>query len=89
MEKSHTMPSHHRLKELLAIPERKRTDAEWAEINELEITLTPINRAAAHEQTPRRREASSPAPPKSRDTAHLKQALKKPRKRPPRGGSGA
>jgi hypothetical protein len=89
MDKSRTMPSHHRLKELLAIPERKRTDAEWAEINELEITLTPINRAAAHEQAPRRGDAPNHALPKSRDAPHLKQALKKPRKRPPRGGGGA
>lgn len=33
-----------RLRELLAIPERDRTDAEWDEINELEIQLAPGNR---------------------------------------------
>lgn len=35
-----------RLRELLAIPERDRTDAQWDEINELEIQLAPGNRAA-------------------------------------------
>ena len=33
-----------RLRELLAIPERDRTDAQWDEINELEIQLAPGNR---------------------------------------------
>lgn len=33
-----------RLQTLLAIPERQRTDAEWDEINELEIVLAPHNR---------------------------------------------
>lgn len=33
-----------RLRELLSIPERQRTDAEWDEIIELEITLAPGNR---------------------------------------------
>ncbi len=35
-----------RLRELLAIPERDRSDAVWDEIIELEITLAPGNRAA-------------------------------------------
>jgi hypothetical protein len=34
-----------RLRELLSIPERDRTDAQWDEINELEIQLAPGNRA--------------------------------------------
>ncbi len=36
-----------RLQVLLAIPERQRTDEQWDEINELEISLTSANRAAA------------------------------------------
>ena len=32
------------LQALLAIPERERTDAQWDEINELEILLAPGNR---------------------------------------------
>jgi hypothetical protein len=35
-----------RLRELLAIPERDRTDAQWDEIVELEIQLAPGNRAS-------------------------------------------
>lgn len=33
-----------RMRELLAIPERDRTDAQWDELNELEIQLAPGNR---------------------------------------------
>ena len=36
-----------RLQTLLAIPERQRTDAEWDEINELEIALAAGNRPGA------------------------------------------
>ena len=36
-----------RLQELLAIPERQRTDAEWDELNELEIMLASGNRQGA------------------------------------------
>jgi len=36
-----------RLQALLAIPERLRTDAQWDEINELEILLAPENRQGA------------------------------------------
>lgn len=35
-----------RLRELLSIPERDRTDPQWDEIIELEITLAPGNREA-------------------------------------------
>ncbi len=55
MEKSQSTSSHQRLRELLAIPERQRTEAQWAEINELEITLTPANRVTAPEQVARRK----------------------------------
>jgi len=33
------------LRELLAVPERDRTDEQWDELNELEIQLAPGNRA--------------------------------------------
>ena len=36
-----------RLQELLAIPERQRTDAQWDELNELEISLAAGNRPGA------------------------------------------
>lgn len=43
-----------RLQELLAIPERQRTDAQWDEINELEIKLASANREDAPDQGVRR-----------------------------------
>lgn len=38
-----------RLRELLSIPERDRTDEQWDEIVELEIQLAPGNRVSASE----------------------------------------
>jgi hypothetical protein len=35
-----------RLRELLSVPERDRSDAQWDEINELEIQLAPGNRVS-------------------------------------------
>ena len=32
------------MKELMAIPERERTDAQWDELNELEISMASANR---------------------------------------------
>lgn len=39
-----------RLRELLSVPERDRTDAQWDEINELEIQLAPGNRVSPGQQ---------------------------------------
>ena len=44
-EMNDSIPPRERLRELLAIPERNRTDAEWDEIASLEIQLAPVNRA--------------------------------------------
>jgi hypothetical protein len=38
------------LRELLSVPERDRSDAQWDEINELEIQLAPGNRIAPGQQ---------------------------------------
>lgn len=43
--------SRRRLRELLSIPERDRTDEQWDEIIELEIQLAPGNRIGANERT--------------------------------------
>ena len=43
-----------RLQDLLAFPERQRTDAEWDEINELEIKLASANREDAPDPSARR-----------------------------------
>jgi hypothetical protein len=39
-----------RLRELLSIPERDRSDEQWDEIIELEIQLAPGNRVSGNEQ---------------------------------------
>lgn len=44
MRKDDPQSPRSRLKTLLAIPERNRTDEEWNEINDLEIALSPVNR---------------------------------------------
>ncbi|BAL24123.1 hypothetical protein [Azoarcus sp. KH32C] len=43
-----------RLQELLAIPDGQRTDEEWDELNELEISLAPGNREGAPDPNLRR-----------------------------------
>ncbi len=43
------------MQELLAIPDRNRTDAEWDELNELEITLASGNRTGGPDPNQQRR----------------------------------
>jgi hypothetical protein len=61
------------LQELLAIPERQRTDEQWDEINELEIKLASANREDAPDPSIRR-----DAPPGNNNQSR--------RNRPPGGG---
>jgi hypothetical protein len=82
MDKTESISSCDRLKELLAIPERHRTEAQWDEINELEITLTPVNRVVTPERMVRRQTVSPADQVKSREHAQGKRSLKKLRKRP-------
>lgn len=57
-----------RLQALQAIPVSKRTDAEWDELNELEILLASGNRQAAPEQGARKNpQGPGAGPPKSRE----------------------
>jgi len=70
MNESQPISPRLRLQELLAIPDRQRTDAEWDELNELEIKLAAGNREGAPEQGVR---WNSPAPgghPKSGGGPH-------------------
>jgi hypothetical protein len=53
------VPPRRRLQELLAIPERQRTDEQWDEINELEIKLASANREDAPDPNLQRRDAPS------------------------------
>lgn len=49
-----------RLRELLAVPERERSDAVWDEIIDLEIELAPGNRAPSTQPDPNRRSDQQP-----------------------------
>jgi hypothetical protein len=71
----------HRLQELLAIPERQRTDAEWDEINELEIKLASANREDAPDQGARREApATNTQPRRNRPGGGGQQGKRPPRK---------
>lgn len=73
-----------RLQELLAIPERQRTDAQWDEINELEIALASANRAETREPGVRRNAPAAPNQSKPSGGAQGKKPFKKFHKRPPK-----
>lgn len=49
------------MQELLAVPERERTDAQWDELHELEIMLAPVNRGGRPEPQDNPRH-NAPAP---------------------------
>lgn len=76
-----------RLQELLAIPERERTDAQWDEINELEISLASSNREDAPEQAARQRPFMTGGHPKPGGGAPGKKPFKKFHKKPPKGNA--
>ena len=73
-----------RLQELLAIPESRRTDAQWDEIHELEIKLSSANREQTPEQGARRNTPVTAARhPKPSGGVQGKQPFKKfPKRRP-------
>jgi hypothetical protein len=72
-----------RLQQLLAVPDRQRTEAEWDELNELEIMLASGNREGSPEQGIRR-----PGPgrhSKPGGGSHDKRPVKNFHRRPPKG----
>ncbi len=71
-----------RLQILLAIPDNQKTEAEWEEINELEITLAPGNRADGREQEPRRSDAQPSGNPRPHG------GNPRPQGGPPKSGGG-
>lgn len=77
-----------RLQELLAVPERLRTDEQWDEINELEISLTAVNRASASGQEQGNRQInaapSNPSRPGNNNAGRDKKPFKRNHKRPPK-----
>jgi hypothetical protein len=86
MDESQPISPRARLQALLAIPERQRTDAEWDEINELEIKLASGNREGAPQQNAR---PNAPAPggqprPGGGRPDHGKRPQRKFHQRPPK-----
>jgi hypothetical protein len=54
MNKPPQNPARARLRELLDIPDRDRTDEQWDELNELEISLAQGNRQGAAQPSQQR-----------------------------------
>jgi len=77
-----------RLQELLAVPESQRTDAQWDEINELEIKLASTNRQDAPQQQGGRRHNAPIAAghPRPGGGQQGKKPFRKFHKRRPNGG---
>ena len=84
MDKPQQIPPRLRLQALLAIPERQRTEAEWDELNELEIMLAPGNREGAPEQGVRRNATAPAVYSKSSRGPRGKKPVKMFHKRPPK-----
>jgi hypothetical protein len=87
MNEPQAIPPRRRLQALLAIPERQRTDEQWDEINELEISLTSANRETSPEQGNRQNTAAPASQPRPNNTgantgARDKKPFKRTRKRP-------
>jgi len=79
---------HRRLQELLAIPESKRTDAQWDEIHELEIKLSSANREQTPGQGfPRNTPVIAAGQPRPRGGAQGKKPFQKTHKRRPKQNS--
>ncbi len=72
-----------RLQMLLAVPEKQRTEAQWDEINELEITLAPANRGNAAGQNVPRSANKAVGHEMPRGT-HSRKSGKKFRRKPPK-----
>jgi hypothetical protein len=78
-----------RLQELLAIPDRLRTDEQWDELNELEISLASVNRTDAPVPSARRNGPMPDKPPKNTNAGGPpgKKPFKKFHKKPPKGNA--
>lgn len=80
-EPTHSNPRQ-RLKALLAIPDSQRTEEQWDEIIELEITLAPGNRIDAPPPGQPRKGQGPGSQAKA--GGHSKKPFKKFHKRPPK-----
>jgi hypothetical protein len=91
------LDSRRRLRELLSVPERDRTDEVWDEIIELEIQLAPGNRISGNEHTGGQGRGPQPGKPQGGGGAGGQQKKHRPRAnnnrrgrpgKPPAGGGG-
>ena len=76
-----------RLQQLLEIPDRERTDAQWDEINELEIKLASGNRDHTPERGAQRSAPLNSGHPKSSVSTQRKKPSRKFTRRPRRGNA--
>jgi hypothetical protein len=58
------MSPHRRLQALLSIPDKERTEAQWDELNELEIRLASGNRPGSEAHAASRSASAIASPPK-------------------------
>ena len=86
MDEQQPISPRARLQALLAIPERQRTDAQWDEINELEIMLAAGNRQGAPDQNVRWNSNAPGGHPKpgGGQQHHGKRPVRKFHQRPPK-----
>jgi hypothetical protein len=96
MNPSQPISPRRRLQELLAIPDSQRTEAQWDELNELEIKLAPGNRDSSSDGGGGgNREGGPPGPgqghgqgrPNPRGNPQGKRPARKFHKRPPKPGN--
>lgn len=81
------MPPRRRLEALLSIPEKERTEAQWDELNELEIGLASGNRPETAAHAASRGTPATASLPRPGGGAQGKRPFKKFRKRPPNRGT--
>jgi hypothetical protein len=87
MNEPQPLSPRQRLQALLEIPERLRTEAQWDELNELEIMLAPGNREGAPDPNFRRNGAPAAGQPKPGGGQRGKRPAKKFHKRPPKNNA--
>ena len=87
MDETQPISPRARLQELLAVPDRQRTEAEWDELNELEIMLASGNKEGAPEQGVRRNANAPSGHPNPGGGRRGMKPAKKFHKRPPRGNA--
>jgi hypothetical protein len=84
MSEPKPIPPRVRLQMLLAVPDRERSESQWDELNELEITLASAVRETPPEQGVRRNVTASPGRPQSRGRPQGENSRRKVQKRPPK-----